>query len=174
MNFNTIIISDERTSAEQRLKSWLAAEYQSLKNRLHGLTGKAEYGLEVFWDPAGVAKELAQVNAEIRELQQFVNDKPRGLAYMYRQRLEALLKTEMEARATEEFKTLYARVRNYVDNIHVERTKKAAEGRQMLMNLSCLVSEDQYPEREAELGQIDRIEGFSVRLTGPFPPYSFC
>ena len=77
MNFNTIIISDEQTSAEQRLKSWLDAEYQSLKSRLDGLTGKAEYGLEVFWNPALVAKKLVLANPEIRELQQVVNDKPR-------------------------------------------------------------------------------------------------
>jgi len=174
MNFNTIVISDEETTAEQRLKSWLDAEYHSLKNRLDGLTGKAEYGLQVYWDPVLVAKKLAQANAEITELQRLVNDKPRGLAYMYRQKLEALLKTEMEARAAEEFKTVFARVRKYVDNVHVDRTKKIEEGRQMLVNLSCLVSDDQHPGLEAELEQIGGAEGFSVRLAGPFPPYSFC
>ena len=93
---------------------------------------------------------------------------------MYRQKLEALLKSGMEARASEEFQGVYGDISRWVDNIHVEKTKRSDEGPHMLTNLSCLVSEERYPDVAAALERIRDKEGFSVRLLGPLPPYSFC
>ena len=55
----------------------------------------------------------------------------------------------------------------------MEKTKKAEHGLQMIMNLSCLVYKDSHTELGEELGKINQLEGFSVRFTGPWPPYSF-
>lgn len=174
MKFNTIIRGEEGT-AEQNLRAWLEKEYRSLKGKLEALAGKAEYSFQVFWDIAVVAKKVADASPEIRKLQEEISAKPRGVAYMYRQKLEAMLKKEMEAKAAEDFKQLYNRLNPWVDNIHVEKTKGAEEGRQMLLNLSCLVSMEKYPELEVELNnQMGKMEGFSFRLVGPLPPYSFC
>ena len=41
------------------------------------------------------------------------------------------------------------------------------------MNLSCLLTKDGSRELGDELEKIDAMEGFSVRYTGPWPPYSF-
>jgi hypothetical protein len=41
------------------------------------------------------------------------------------------------------------------------------------MNLSCLVDGDKSKDLGEELEAIDKMEGFSVRFTGPWPPYSF-
>ena len=43
----------------------------------------------------------------------------------------------------------------------------------MIMNLSCLVAREKYLELGEELGSINGMAGFSVRFTGPWPPYSF-
>lgn len=173
LTFNTIITATER-SAEENLVQWLETEYDSLKGRLETLTGKAEYGVQVSWDPAVVARKVAEASTEIKKLEEEIGSKPRGLAYMYRQKLEKLLKKEMEVRAEKEFKDLYGRLSRCMDDIHVEKTKKAERERQMLMNLSCLVSAERYPDLEAELEVISQMEGYFVRLAGPLPPYSFC
>ena len=173
LTFNTIITTGEK-SAEENLVEWLETEYESLKERLDALIGKVEYGVQVFWDPTVVARKIAESSPEISKLQEEINSKSRGLAYMYRQKLERLLKGEMEARATEEFIALYDRIGHYVDNVHVEKPKEVGVGRQMLMNLSCLVSMERYPELEAELNRISEKEGYFTRLAGPLPPYSFC
>jgi len=155
------------------VRDWLNQEYEGLKSKIEKVSGKAEYGVQVFWDPKLIAQNLTQTNPEIKELNEEIRTKPRGLAYMYRQKLENLIKREMEARADECFKDFYSRIRKHADDIHVEKTKKAEQGLQMIMNLSCLVCRDRYTELGEELDKINQMEGFSVRFTGPWPPYSF-
>ena len=92
---------------------------------------------------------------------------------MYRQRLGNLIKHEMEAKADEYFKEFYNRIRKQTDDIRVEKTKVAEQGWQMIMNLSCLVYRDRHTKLGVELDKINQMEGFSVRFTGPWPPYSF-
>lgn len=43
----------------------------------------------------------------------------------------------------------------------------------MLLNLSCLVSKGKVDSLGEELEKINNMEGFSVRFTGPWSPYSF-
>ncbi|MFQ5873396.1 MAG: GvpL/GvpF family gas vesicle protein [Dehalococcoidia bacterium] len=174
LTFNTIIGAADGRNAEDNLAAWLGTEYELLKGRLEALAGKAEYGIQVFRDPEVVAGQVAKNSPEIRRLEEEIGSKPRGIAYMYRQKLERLLKNEIETRAAEEFKELYGGLSRCVDNIRVEKTKQARHERQMLMNLSCLVSTERYPDLEAELDRVGNMKGFFVRVAGPLPPYSFC
>jgi len=50
--------------------------------------------------------------------------------------------------------------------------KEEEPGRQMIMNLSCLVDKDAKAIGD-ELEKINNMEGFFVRFTGPWPTYSF-
>jgi len=173
LSFDTIIKGETEGSAERNVQGWLEQEHEGLKRKIERVRGKAEYGVQVFWDPKLVAQNLTQTSPEIRELDEEIRTKPRGLAYMYRQRLENLIKREMETKADECFKDFYSRIRRHADDIRVEKTKKAEQGLQMIMNLSCLVNRDRYTELGEELDKINQREGFSVRFTGPWPPYSF-
>jgi uncharacterized protein YajQ (UPF0234 family) len=171
-SFDTII-KGETGGAERNVQDWLKQEYEGLKGKIEKVRGKAEYGVQVFWDPKVIAQNLTQTSPEIRKLDEEIKTKPRGLAYMYRQRLENLIKREMEGKAGECFKDFYARIRKYVDDVRIEKTKKGEGDLQMIMNLSCLIYEDRYTELGEELDKINRLEGFSVCFTGPWPPYSF-
>ncbi len=173
MTFNTIIKAGQKT-AEQNLIEFLATEYEALQAKLEALVGKVEYGIQIFWDAALVAKQVSETTPEIRRLEGEILSKPRGLAYMYRQRLEGLLKDRMAAQAAEEFRGFYGRAGICADGIRVEKIKAAPEGLQMLINLSCLVSREKYPELEALTTEVRKKEGYFVRLVGPLPPYSFC
>ena len=173
LSFDTIIKGETEGSAERNVKDWLKQEYEDLKSRIEKVRGKAEYGVQVFWDPKVIAQNLTRTSPEIRKLDEEIRLKPRGLAYMYRQKLENLIKCEMETKADECFKDFYSRIRKHADDIRVEKTKKAEQGLQMIMNLSCLIYKDRYTELGEELDKINRLEGFSVRFTGPWPPYSF-
>jgi len=129
--------------------------------------------VQVFWEPKVIVQSLTWISPEIRRLDEEIKSKPKGLGYMYRQKLENLIKHQMEATADECFKNFYSRIRKYTDNVRVEKTRKAEPGLQMIMNLSCLVYRDRYAELGEELGKINRMRGFVVRFTGPWPPYSF-
>lgn len=173
LSFDTIIGEEAEQSAEQNVKDWLKQEYEEFKRRIEKVRGKAEYGVQVFWEPKVIAQSLTQTSPEIRNLDEEIKTKSKGLAYMYRQKLGNLIKREMETKADECFKDFYSRIRKHTDDVRVEKTKKVEPDRQMIMNLSCLVYRDRYSELGEELDKINRMVGFSVRFTGPWPPYSF-
>ncbi len=172
--FNTIIKGEPGRDARACLLAWLEAEHEALKAKLKALAGKAEYGVQVFWDPQGVASQVAQSDAEVRGLEEEIKAKSPGVAYMYRQRLEALLKEKTEALATAECTALYGRIARIVGEVRVQKPKGDSGELQMLVNICCLVAHTQLPRLEAELDRVSGMEGFSARLVGPMPPYSFC
>jgi len=173
LSFDMLIRGEMERSAERNVAEWLKDEYEALKKKMEKVRGKAEYGVQVFWEPKVVAESLTRTSPEIRKLDEEIRSKPRGLAYMYRQKLENLIKREMETKADECFQNFYGRIRKHATDIRVEKTKKAEQGLQMILNLSCLVYKGRYTQLGEELDKINQMEGFSVRFTGPWPPYSF-
>ena len=172
MRFDTIIQDTDRGCAEDNIRRWLNEENSVLKNKLDRLRNHEEYGVQIFWEPKTIADLISQNNSEIMELKEEIRSKSKGSAYMYKQRLERLLKQEVEKEAECRFKDYYHRIKEYVSDLKVERTKKEAD-KQMLMNISCLVPQGETKPLANELEKIDSTDGFSVRFTGPWPPYSF-
>lgn len=173
LGFDTIIRGKEGTPPEENMKHWIINDYDNLKEKISKLKNKAEYGVQVFWDPKIIAKNITEESPEIKKLNEEIKSKSKGLAYMYKQKLENLIKKEMERKADQDFKEFFERIKSYVDDIRVEKTKKAENKKQMLMNLSCLLSKEASEKLGEELEKISNMEGYFVRFTGPWPPYSF-
>jgi len=174
MGFDTIIRGDEIAGPEENVKKWLMEDYENLKAKLEKVRDKAEYGVQIFWNPEIMAQKITKESAEMSKLNKEIKSKSKGTAYMYRQKLEDLLKKEMEKQADKYFKEFYGEIKPNADDLKVEKTKKTDdENRQMLMNISCLMSHDGSRKLGNKLDKIDGRDGFSVRYTGPWPPYSF-
>ena len=173
LGFDIIIKGDKTTSPEENMRNWLKGDYENLKEKMRKLGGRAEYGVQVFWDPKIIAKKITEESPEIKKLDEEIKSKPKGLAYMYKQKLEDLIKKEMERKADHSFKEFFERIKPCADDLKVEKTKNPEEDKQMLMNLSCLLPKEKSTILGDELEKINNIEGFFVRFTGPWPPYSF-
>jgi len=173
LGFDTIIKGEEGIAPDENMKKWLKDDYENLRQKLGKLKDGAEFGVQVFWDPKIISEGLIETNLEIKKLSEEIKSKSKGLAYMYKQKLENLLKKEMEKEADRYFKDFYEQIRKCVDQIKVERTKKLEEDKQMLLNLSCLIFKGKSKTLGEELEKINHIKGFFVRFTGPWPPYSF-
>jgi len=173
LGFDTIIKGEEGISPDQSMKLWLMNDYDNLKRKLAKLDGKAEFGVQILWDPKIISENLVEMNPEIKKLGEEIKSKSKGLAYMYKQKLENLLKKELEKEAENNFNNFYAQIKACVEEIKVEKTKKSEENKQMLINLSCLLIKGTSRILGEELEKINNIKGFSVRFTGPWPPYSF-
>jgi len=171
--FDTIIKGGEGLSAEESLKKWLEEDHENLKEKLEKVRGRAEVGVQIFWDPKLIAEKLMETSEEIGKLSGEMKKKPPGMAYFYKQKMERALKKEMNERADDYFKDFYGRIKGYADDIRVEKTKKTEKDRQMLMNLSLLIHRDRIKLLGEELAKIKEVEGMDVRFTGPWPPYSF-
>ena len=173
MTFNTVIAPGERGAA-QTMRDWLEQEAHVLHAKLQTLAGKSEYGVQVFWDTALIAKKVALESETLRQLEVETRSPSPGLAYMYRQRVERLLRQEMAAKASEEFQEIYSRFGRCTEGVQVGKTTGVEEGRHMIANRSCLVAAERYQEFEALAAELSQGEGIFVRLVGALPPYSFC
>ena len=174
MGFDTIIQGDMGADPERSLKKWLEQDYENLMGKMNKVRGKAEYGVQILWDKKAAADKATEESPEIKTLSDEIRSKPRGLAYMYRQKLEGLLRKEVENCVDRYFREFYDRIAPHVDDIRVEKTREPEDPeQQMLLNFSCLLSKEGSQGLGDELEKIDALEGFSVRYTGPWPPYSF-
>jgi len=171
--FDTIVMGKDGVVAEENVRNWLENDYDNLKSKIGKVRGKAEYGVQIFWELQVIAQNLAKTSPEVSELEEKIKSQPRGLAYLYKQKLENALKRELESKADQCFRDFYERIRRHIDSIVVEKTKPGDRSTQMIMNLSCLLPRDKTAELGEELHRINSMEGFSVRFTGPWPPYSF-
>ncbi|MBI4216864.1 MAG: GvpL/GvpF family gas vesicle protein [Chloroflexi bacterium] len=170
--FNTIVAGGE-SRAEDDLRAWLEAERPRLAAKLKALAGKGEYSLQLFWDAAFKAHQAAS-SPELRGLETGQQAQTPGLAYLGRQRLEARLRRELEAQAEAVARHFHRQMAGLAEGLRVESAKPAGEGRQMLLNLSCLLSPESLSRLQAEAEGWSQREGYFVRLAGPWPPYSFC
>ncbi len=166
--FDTII-----KGKDSNVKEWLSNNYPSIKRKLDKVRGKQEFGIQIFWDSKSIAEEIVRGSAEIKKVIDGMQSKPRGAAYMYKQRFKTLLKKELESRAGEYFRSFYDTIRMHVNDVQVEKIPAGNEDSQMIMNLSCLVSKDKVKELGAALDHIACTPNLSIRFTGPWPAYSF-
>ncbi len=173
LGFDTIITNREGAKPQENIAKWLQNDYDNLKSKMEKVRSKAEYGVQIFWEPQVIVQNLTTTSPEISKLKEKIKSQSTGIAYMYKQKLENALKRELEAKADQCFRDFYGRIRRHAVSIVVEKTKPGDQNTQMIMNLSCLLPRDKTAELGEELHRINSMEGFSVRFTGPWPPYSF-
>lgn len=173
MTFNMIVAASDDGDAVENLGVWLDEKRDRFTGLLDKLAGQAEYGVQVFWHPEVITAALVQRDPELRRMRDEARTKPKGLAYMLQQTLAKAARAALEAEASRRVGSFYARIRECVEDIRVDRLKKADNGRQMLLNLSCLMDQGAAGVLGRVLDEIEKTEGVSVRYTGPWPPYNF-
>lgn len=172
-SFDTIIRGDERGNAENNIKKWLNDEYIILKQKLDKIQGKAEFGVQIYWNYNISGKKLTGASPGIKKLKEDKKSRPKGSATTNKQELKNLKKRQIQVKTERYSKYFYERIKRCVDEIKVEKTQRSKDGRQMLLSLSCLLPRDRSKVLSVELKKINKREGIFVRLTGPWPPYSF-
>jgi len=173
LGFDVIIKSeDEATSPDQVVRDWLRKDYGKLRIAMKKIQGKDEYVVQISYDPKVMSEFILKQSEQVKKIKNEMITRSPGIAYMYKRKLEKVVKTEMESLADEWFKDFYKRIKRYPDEVVVEKTKKLKD-KVMLLNLSCLMAKDKVKSLGEELEKINNREGFSVHFSGPWPPYSF-
>jgi len=174
MGFDTILQSkDDAVSPDQVVRDWLKGDHDRFQAVMERIKGRDEYGVQIFYDPRVITKQISEENQEIRIIREEMASKSPGMVYLYKQKVERAVKAEIERLANDWFRDFYARVKRHCDDIVVEKTRKADRNKVMLLNLSCLVARERVDNLGEELEKINNMEGFSVHFSGPWPPYSF-
>ena len=171
--FDTIIVPTNGKSAHQNLEEWLKKESPELKRKLERLRNKAEYGVQIIWDPTVILPKIKGQDKELQDLEKEIQSKPQGVAYLLQKKLEELMKQRLEVSANAYFKVFYQKIHECVEDTHIEKVRKEDPPKQMILNVSCLQDKGKTANLGAVLEKIGRIEGFDVCFTGPWPPYTF-
>ncbi len=172
MGFNTIIHAEGEQPVET-VRHWLAGESTRLRQIFELVRGKNEYGIQVLVEDETLKRSLLNENQEFQKAKQEVESKPEGVRYMYRQRLEKVAQEAIEEAGERYFQEVYEVVSAISDDVLVGKLKKQEDSLHMIVNLTCLVAEENAEELGRVMGEINAREGFQVRFTGPWPPYSF-
>lgn len=154
------------------LEQWLSENSGELRKKLARMRGRQEYGVQVFWDANLVAGRLTDATTTLSELKVKAGGGT-GAAYLHGQLLEKALKCGMEKEAERFFGDIYKRMQDVAERIIIDEPKPTDRNLQMIMNLSLLIADGRHEDLKEELEIVDRMEGIAVRLTGPWPPYSF-
>jgi hypothetical protein len=173
IGFDTIFYDEEECEPGETVRKWLVKESEQLKVIMDRIRGRQEYGVQVSWEPEVIGGRLAEDDPELREMKEGLRSASKGSAYLIRQKLDKALAGTIEKEADRCFRTFFSSISRLCGDVRVEKVKKPEGGRHMLMNLSCLVERDKVQALGEVLDEIERQEGFSVRFTGPWPPYSF-
>ncbi len=166
MTFNTIV-----KNSDQEVKDWLRNDYQRLRGKMRELCRKAEYGVQIFWIHDVTCRRLIEASSGLRRLTIQRERCSEGLAYILSKKMEYELASEMRKEAERCFNDFYLRIAKTADAVHVDPVKTVEEP--MLMNLSILTTDGKTNRLRRTLKEIEKTGEFKVRLTGPWPPYSF-
>ncbi len=170
LTFDTIFKGNDET-----LKEWLGKEYVQLKTLLAKLEGKAEYGVQIFLEKEQIEKTLNE-NLEIQSLKMNLDNASSGTAYLLKKKIENKIQLEKHLVIDRYATEIYSQIKNLVDETKLYSTNKTVpdkwQNKQMILNITCLVSKEKIASLGNSLGNF-KNEGFAVRFTGPWPPYSF-
>lgn len=172
VGFNTIFQSGAG-DPDQVVIQWLSENRSDLLGKIERVRGKWEYGVQAFLSPGEIGESLLANDPDLRRTKEEARTKSPGLAYMYTHKLERTLKERIAQISELYFQEFYQTIKVHCEEVRVEKTRPWPDGRQMILNLSCLVRESQVQQLGEDLESLHQRAGVSVRFTGPWPPYSF-
>src|SRR3989337_3453962 len=88
--FGTVILPTNGNSARQNLNEWLEKESAEITRKLEYLQNKAEYGVQVLWDPNVILPRIREQDAEIPQSEEVSISRPPAVSYLFPRTLEEL------------------------------------------------------------------------------------
>ncbi|MDO9098061.1 MAG: GvpL/GvpF family gas vesicle protein [Candidatus Methanoperedens sp.] len=171
-SFDTIVRGGDDT-----LKDWLSKSCEKLKGELLRVKNKAEYSVQIFCEHEKLRDKLAGSDEEIKGLKEKMEKMPKGSAYLFQRKFELKVKDALSAGIAKLADEFGGRIREHVEEIRVEeKTSQAPEkyrDKKLIAALTCMVSEDKVERLGEVLDEINKRDGFAVRFTGPWAPFSF-
>lgn len=165
MSFGTVFRTDED------IREVLKSIYPSLKDVLHQMSGKLEFGLKVNWDRDQIIEDIKQEDEEIRQFHQEIVRKHLQSTYLARMQLGRMIDKALAERSISYVREIYEALRS----VCVASRDNQPIGDKMIMNAAFLVERDREGEFDSAVNKIARKYGqrLKFKYTGPWPPYNF-
>ena len=165
MSFGTVFRTDND------IREVLKSIYPSLKDVLHQMAGKLEFGLKVNWDRDQIIEDIKQEDEEIRQFHQEIIRKHLQSTYLARMQLGRMIDKALAERSISYVREIYEALRS----VCVASRDNQPIGDKMIMNAAFLVERDREAEFDSAVNKIARKYGqrLKFKYTGPWPPYNF-
>jgi hypothetical protein len=165
MSFGTVFRTDDD------IREVLKSIYPSLKDVLHQMAGKLEFGLKVNWDRDQIIEDIKRDDEEIRQFHQEIIRKHLQSTYLARMQLGRMIDKALAERSITYVREIYEALRN----VCVASRDNQPIGDKMIMNAAFLVERDRESEFDSAVNKIARKYGqrLKFKYTGPWPPYNF-
>lgn len=159
------------------LNSLLNDHADRLTHVLEQLAGKQEWGVKLSVDLASLSEHIATASAQTAELRAQMAGKSQGAAYFMARKLQEVTEAEIE-------RVSFA----VADEVHMSLAQCSVgaclnplgpddgSDHRLLLNAAFLVAttdETEFQARVAALAAAHADTGFSLALSGPWPPYNF-
>jgi hypothetical protein len=171
-SFNAIV-----RGSDDAIKAWLSKSYEKLKGELLRVKNKAEYSVQIFYQQEKLAEKLVNNDQELKGLKEKMEKMSKGAAYLFQRKFELKVKDAISAEIAKLATEFGSRIREHVEEMKVEEKFSQVPGKyrdkKLVVALTCLVSEDKVERLGEVLEEINKRDGFAVRFTGPWAPFSF-
>ncbi|MCK9566652.1 MAG: GvpL/GvpF family gas vesicle protein [Methanothrix sp.] len=162
---------------DDAVKDWLCRDYENLAGELLRVQGTAEYSIQIYCDHAYLETLVLAKNQELVDLKNRIEDGSKGKAYLLKRNLDMKLKNLTYSETGRLADQFCSEIKPLVKELKVSGrtswTPEKYKEKKLLATYSCLVSDEAVKKLGEVLEAINCKEGFFVRFTGPWAPFSF-
>lgn len=165
-------------TAEDRVKDIVTENFDLFEHNFERINNKEELSVKIYCDGKKY-KEKVMAN-EITNFEKSLVGKPKGAAFFLKKKFEGELDDKIQSRIcnlanefTDNMKSLASEMKSN-KIIAKEITEISIP---MILNCAYLVDNDkqeQFLDKIEELKESYEDNGFIIKLSGPWPPFSFC
>ncbi len=159
------------------IKDFTGKNAQQLKELLDRLDGFDEMGVTLNFDKRLVTKHLEQTDPSLEKLTKNINEAGSGAAYLLRKKLENSKRERLGSFVDSSVSKVADSLRRRTKEVKQSPLLAHPDDRSLVyVNLNCLVAVkdvESFKKLAASLPEVPTDAGISVRVTGPWPAYSF-
>jgi hypothetical protein len=162
---------------DDAVRGWLSRDYENLSAELLRMQGTAEYSIQIYCDPVCLEKVIFSHNQDLQELMSRIEKEPKGKAYLLKRNLDLKMKDLAFSEAAKLAEHFSGKIKPLTEELKIAGKSSWAEEKykekKLVASFCCRVSDDAAKELGETLDEINGREGFYVRFTGPWSPFSF-
>ena len=171
-SFDVIIKGDDDAVVD-----WLCRDYEKLAGELLRMQGTAEYSIQIYCDHACLEKLVLANNQELEDLKSRIEKEPKGKAYLLKRNLDLKLKNLTYSESGRLAEQFFSEIKPLAEELKAAGksswTADKYKDKKLLATFCCRVSDEAVKKLGEVLEEINGKEGFYVRFTGPWAPFSF-
>lgn len=170
-SFDVILKGDDSV-----IIKWLEKNYPILHKDMENVEGKAEFGIQIYYNYDDLAGRVLEDDAELKDIKSRIEKESKGRAYLLQKKFDQKLKSMVSQKAAGLANRSLAEISSLADQMKIDDNRRKPDSYKdlsLLASLTCLVSDENVQRLGEALDEINHQKGFRVRFTGPWAPFSF-